>query len=213
MDVDSDTMPAWMPAFSEMLDRKLDTKLDGFDPKIDQVLGLHQTLLDKHDGELESHRQLLENLKTEVSLLRKSSFDTGKMSCDTSSVTPSTVGSASQSGWCPQNVLVRGWAPLSSRPSSKIDRIEYKKLYEDLLCLLPTGLQNKVVVRAPFAANHQISLWIKGGGWDMCREVSNALIAGIDHHRLQVRGEPLEVAVELSPRRKITPTCSKQSPS
>ena len=116
LDVDSDTVPAWMPAFSEMLGRKLDTKLDGFERKIDQVLGLHQTRLDKHDAERNSQRQLLEDLKTEVSLLRKNSFDTGRMSCDTSSDTASTVGSSPQSEWCPQNVLVRGWAP---RPSSK----------------------------------------------------------------------------------------------
>ena len=78
--------------------------------------------------------------------------------------------SASQSEWCPQNVL-----------ASKIDCTEYKKLSEVLLSSLPNSLQNNVVVRAPFAANCQISLGTKGG-----------------------RGEPLKVAVELSPRRKIT---------
>ena len=56
-------------------------KLDGFERKMDQVLGLHQTRLDKHDAQLESQRQSLEDLKTEVSLLRKSSFDTARMSC------------------------------------------------------------------------------------------------------------------------------------
>ena len=69
------------------------------------MAALHQTRL---DAELESQRQSLEDLKTEVSLLRKSSFDTGRMSCDTSSDTASTVASASQSGWCPQKMLVRG---------------------------------------------------------------------------------------------------------
>ena len=61
--------------------------------------------------------------------------------------------------------------------SSKIDRTEYKKLTEYLLCLLPTSLQNNLVVRAPFAANSHISLGIKGGGCQMCREVGDALIA------------------------------------
>ena len=69
-------------------------KLDGFERKMDQVLVLHQTRLDKHDAELDSQRQSLEDLKTEVSLLRKSSFDTGRMSCDTSSDTASTSASA-----------------------------------------------------------------------------------------------------------------------
>ena len=61
---------------------------------MDQVLGRHQTRLDKHDAELDSQRQSLEDLKMEVSLLRKSSFDTGRMSCDTSSDTASTSASA-----------------------------------------------------------------------------------------------------------------------
>ena len=82
---------------------------------MEQVLGIHQTRLDKHDPEPESQRQSLEDLKTEVSLLRKSSFDTGRMSCDTSSDTASTVASASQSGWCPQNVLVRDGLPFAHR--------------------------------------------------------------------------------------------------
>ena len=77
----------------------------------------------------------------------------------------------------PLNVLVRGWAPLGFRPSSKIDRTEHKQLSEDLLALLAAITSIKhVVVRAPFAANYQISLRIKGGGWDMCREVRDALI-------------------------------------
>ena len=72
--------------------RKLDSKHDGFERKIDQVLKLHQTRLDTHDAELDSQRQLLEDLKTEVSLLRKSNTDSGTMSCDMSSDTTSTVG-------------------------------------------------------------------------------------------------------------------------
>ena len=116
--------------------------------------------------ELESQRQLLEHLKMEVSLLRKGGAGVGG-SClggvgsDSSSDTSSTVGSsASQSEWCPQNVLVRGWAPFGCRPAAKIDRREYKKLSEDLLSMLPTGLQNQVVVRAPFLANFQLVLGI-----------------------------------------------------
>ena len=74
LDVDADSVPAWLPAFSAMLDSTLVTKLDGFERKIDQVLGLHQTRFDKHEAELDSQRQLLEDLKTAVSLLRKNSF-------------------------------------------------------------------------------------------------------------------------------------------
>ena len=137
----------WVPVFSRTLGRKLcTTKLHGFERKVDRVLGLHQTRLDKHDAELDSQRRLLEDLKTEVSL-QENSFDTGRMSCDTSSDT--TSGSSLRSEWCSQNVLVRGWAPFGSRRSSKTDRIEHKKLCEDLLSLLPTSLQNNVVVRAP----------------------------------------------------------------
>ena len=65
----------------------------------------------------------------------------------------------------------------------------------------PTCVTNDVVVRAPFAAN---SLGIKGSGWHLCREFRDALIVGIEHCRLEVRGESLKVPVGLSPRRKIT---------
>ena len=72
---------------------------------------------------------------------------------------------ASLNEWQPQNVLVRGWAPFGgSRPSAKIDRVEYKKRWEDLLKLLPDCFRNQVVVRAPFAPNYQSVLGVKGGG-------------------------------------------------
>ena len=67
--------------------------------------------------------------------------------------------------------------------------------------MLPTCLQNNVVARAPFAANYQISLGIKsGGGWDSCREVRDALVAGIEARMLEVPGETLKVSTELSTR-------------
>ena len=126
------------------------------------------------------------------------------MGCDSPGDSVSTAGSsASLPEWCPHNVRVRDWAPFGSRPSSKIDRNVYKKLSHDLLSQLPNCLQNQVVVRAPFAANFQLVFGIKGGGRDLCREVRDALSIGTDH-QLQVRGEPLRVSVELSPRKKIT---------
>ena len=92
---------------------------------------------------------------------------------DLSSETSSTAGSSKSSApaeWCPRMVLVRGWAPLGSPASQKI-----------LLCCLPHCLQNNVVVRAPFAANDHISFGLKdGGGWDSCRAVQEALIAGVE---------------------------------
>ena len=57
--MDSDTVLSWMSAISAMLNLKLDTKLDGFERKIVQ---------------LDSQRQLLEDLKTGVSLLRKTAL-------------------------------------------------------------------------------------------------------------------------------------------
>ena len=96
-------------------------------------------------------------------------------------------------------------APIGSRPSQKIDRLEYKRLSDELLSMLPTCLRNDVVVRAPFAANYQVSLGIKGGGgWDSCREARDALFAGIEARMLEVRGETLFVAILFSPRRKVT---------
>ena len=56
------------------------------------------------------------------------------------------------------------------------DSIEYKKVANELLSCLPQGLQNNVMVRAPFAADHQISFGIKDcGGWDSCRAFQLAI--------------------------------------
>ena len=163
--------------------------------------------MDKHDAELFSQRQLLEDLRSEVGLLRKPSIEQSKQFGDMSSDTASTFGSLTvgpftQAEWCPRTVLVRGWAPFGSQ---KIDRIEYKKVANELLSCLPLSLRNNVVVRAPFAANYQISFGIKGGGgWESCRAVQEALIAGVESNMIDVRGHPLKVSIELSPRRKIT---------
>ena len=89
--------------------------------------------------------------------------------------------------------------------SQKIDRIEYKKVANELLSCLPLGLQNNVVIHAPFAANHPISFGIKdAGGWDSCRALQMALIAGIETNTIEVRGQSLKVSIELSPRKRAT---------
>ena len=100
-----------------------------FERRIEQVLGLHQTRLGKHDAELSSQRQLLEVLRSEIGLLRKVSVEQSKqfsdMSSDTASTSGSfTVGLVTQAEWCLRTVLVRGWAPFGSPASQKIDRIE-----------------------------------------------------------------------------------------
>ena len=41
--------------------------------------------------------------------------------------------------------------PFGSPASQKIDRVEYKKVANELLSCLPHSLQNNVTVRAPFA--------------------------------------------------------------
>ena len=102
-----------------------------------------------------------------------------------------------------KNVLVRGWAPFGSRPSAKIDSIEHKKLFEELIKLLPDCLRNQVVVRAPFAANYQLVLGAKGGGWDQCKEVRDVLNLEAQHDGLQVRGHEVPVSVEMSPHKKV----------
>ena len=71
VDVASDSNPALLSALSQMLDckldglkremdlgldTKLDTKFDGWERRMDQVLGLHQVRLDKHDTELQAQR-------------------------------------------------------------------------------------------------------------------------------------------------------------
>ena len=52
------------------LDDKLYSKFGGLERRMDQMIGFHQIRLDKHDVELASQRQLLEDLRTEIILLR-----------------------------------------------------------------------------------------------------------------------------------------------
>ena len=161
---------SWMP--------KLDTKFSGLERRMDQMIGLHQIRFDKHDAELASQRQLLEDLRAEITLLRGGSTGAGPSVSDSPCVSPSSVGlSASSYVWQPQNVLVRGWAPFGS--SAKTDRVEYKKLSEDLL---PDCLRNQVVLRAPFAANYQLVLGVKGGGRAQCKEIRDVLSLEVQHN-------------------------------
>ena len=173
------------------LDAKLDTKFGGLERRMDHMIGFHQLRLDKHDVELASQRQLLEDLRTEITLLRRGSTD-GSSGSGSPCVSPSSVEwSASSNDWKPQNVLVRGWQPFGSRPSAKIDRVQYKKLSEDLLNLLPDCLRNQVVVGAPFAANYQLVLGVKGGGWDQCKEIRDVLSLEVQHNGMRIRGHDL----------------------
>ena len=219
--VEVESEPSWVASFMERMDQRLDSnerriehrmdeRLDTNERRIEQVLGLHQTRLDKHDAELSAQRRLLEDLRSEIGQFRRSGVEQSRQFGDQSSDTSSTVGSANspvQGEWCPRTVLVRGWAPFGSPASQKIDRIEYKKVANELLSCLPHCLQNNVMVRAPFAANCQISFGLKdGGGWDSCRAVQEALIAGVESNMISVRGHELQVSIELSPRRRTTLT-------
>ena len=91
---------------------------------MDQVMGVHQVRLDKHDAELESQRQLLEELSSEIRLLRHEGLSHAKQTNDASSDTYSYADSFTPAEWCPRSVLVRGWAPFGAVASCKIDRIE-----------------------------------------------------------------------------------------
>ena len=143
-----------MDANERRIEHRMDERLDANERRIEQVLGLHQTRLDKHDAELSSQRRLLEDLRSEIGQFRRNGVEQSRQFGDLSSDTSSTVGSStsfSQAEWCPRTVLVRGWAPFGSPASQKIDRIEYKKVANELLSCLPHCLQNNVMVRAPFA--------------------------------------------------------------
>ena len=107
LEVESDTSPSWMLALVAMINTNLVTTLNGFERKIDQVLGIHQVRLDKHDAKLGSQRQLLEDLESEIGLLRQSGVDLGKQPSDISSDSASVAGSFTQAEWCPTTVLVR----------------------------------------------------------------------------------------------------------
>ena len=174
--VDDESAPSWVSALMERrmdqrldanerrIELRMDERLDTNERRIEQVLGLHQVRLDKHDVELSAQRRLLEDLRSEIGDFRKSGVEPSRPFNDQSSETPSTVGSTNFSGpgeWCPRKVLVRGWAPFGSPASQKIDRVEYKKVANELLSCLLHSLYNNVTVRAPFAANFQISFGLK----------------------------------------------------
>ena len=184
------------------MDAKLDTKFGGLERRMDQLIGFHQVRLDKHDVELASQRQLLEDLRTEITLLRGGSTDGPPRSASPFD-SPSVGWSASSNDWQPQHVLVRGWAPFGSCPSAKIDRVECKKLLEDLLQLLPDCFRNQDVVRASFAANYHLVLGVKGGGWNHCKEIRDVLGLIVQQNGMRIRGHDLRVSVELSPRKKV----------
>ena len=143
LEVEADSAPSWMPAMVAMINANLDTKLTGLERTMDQVMCIHQVRLDKHDAELESQRQLLEELRLEIRLLRHSGFDPTKQASDTSTEFASTVGSFTQAEWCPKTVLVRGWAPFGSAALRKIDRIEYKKVANELLLFASGVTENR----------------------------------------------------------------------
>ena len=173
--------------------------------------GLHQTRLDKHDVELSAQRRLLEDLRSEIGEFRRNGVEQSRQFGEQSSDTSSTAGSANspvQGDWCPKTVLARGWALLDLPRRKRLIVLSTRRWQTNcLLSCLPHCLQNNVVVRAPFAANFQISFGLKdGGGWDSCRAVQEALIAGVESNMISVRGHELKVSIELSPRRKITLT-------
>ena len=60
--VEVESEPSWVASFIERMDQKLDAN----ERRIEHVLGLHQTRLDKHDAELSSQRRLLEDLRSEI---------------------------------------------------------------------------------------------------------------------------------------------------
>ncbi len=173
--LDDESAPSWVSALMERMDQRLDAnerrielrmdeRLDTNERRIEQVLGLHQVRLDKHDVEFSAQRRLLEDLRSEIGDFRRSGTEPSRQLNDQSSETPSTVGSTNFSGpgeWCPRTVLVRGWAPFGSPASQKIDRVEYKKVANELLSCLPHSLQNNVSCPCSFCCEFSDFIWIE----------------------------------------------------
>ena len=160
--VEVESEPSWVAFFIERMDQRLDAnerriehrmdeRLDANERRIEQVLGFHQTRLDKHDAELSSQRRLLEDLRSEIGHFRRNGVEQSRQFGDLSSGTSSTAGFSHSSAQA-ECVRERCWyvvGLLSARPRrKKIDRIEYKKVANELLSCLPHCLQNNVVVRA-----------------------------------------------------------------
>ena len=119
------------------LDAKLDTKFGGLERRMDQML--ESTRVDWTNTMLSWPREdnLLEDVRSEIGSLRSNCSSSGS----TGSSSPGRKVSPSVYDWQPQNVAVRGWAPFGSRPSAKIDRIEFQKLSEEVVKLLPDCLR------------------------------------------------------------------------
>ena len=61
------------------------------------------------------------------------------------------------------------------------------RVANELLSCLLHSLHNNVTVRAPFAANFQISFRLKNGGeFNSCRNIQEALIAGVESNMISV---------------------------
>ena len=103
--VEEESGPSWVASFIERMDQRLDAnerriehrvdeRLDANEWRIEQVLGLHQTRLDKHDAELSSQRRLLEDFLSEMGQFRRNGVEQSRQFGDLSSDTSSTVGSS-----------------------------------------------------------------------------------------------------------------------
>ena len=107
--VDVESAPSWVSALMERMDQRLgeneriielrmDERLDTNERRIEQVLGLHQVRLDKHDVELSAQRRLLEDFRSEIGDFRRSGAEPNRQSSELSSETSSTVGSTNSMG-------------------------------------------------------------------------------------------------------------------
>ena len=119
--VDVESAPSWVSAFIERMDQRLDTN----ERRIEQVLGLHQVRLDKHDEELSALRRLVEDQGSKIDDVRRIGTEpvVSSMSCPRNLVYCGLNKFLGAGEWCPRTVLVRGWAPLGAPASQKIDRV------------------------------------------------------------------------------------------
>ena len=142
--------------------------------------------------EISAQRRQLEELRSEIGDFRKSGTEPGRQFNDHSSETPSSVGSTSFSGpgdWCPRTVLVRGWAPFGSPAAQKIDRVEYKKVANELTVLFASQPAKQCYCPCLFCREFSDFIWLKnGGGFNSCRAVQEALSAGVEANMITVRG-------------------------
>lgn len=102
----------------------------------------------------------------------------------------------------PGKVIIRGFAPNGCAPQKKLDRIEYKQAFEELVALLPTHLAAAVTMAPAFALNWQIELRLVRPSRASADLVVQHLRSAVERANFKIKGAELKISCEISELRR-----------